>query len=146
MDAVATGTRATKPQDISSKHSLDLAKSHAAEMMSRIAAEPSTEFGSTRSRGAENEANDATTGGGGGGGSGSGGNTAADRIDVEVSYILLAMRSGSAGEGSGASPPTEQGDLLSTWSMAAPAVFDSLVSPEPNGTQRRSSWSSSVNR
>ncbi|CAM9096481.1 unnamed protein product [Ectocarpus sp. 4 AP-2014] len=129
--------------------SLDLAKTHAAEAMNGIAADPSTEFGTKRPRGAENEAtttkaNDATFGGGSGGGSGgigsgsgdgsgggSAGNTAADRIDVELSYVLLSMRSGRAGEGSGASPPTEQDDLLSTWSMAAPAVFASLVSAKP---------------
>ncbi|CAN0049742.1 unnamed protein product [Ectocarpus sp. 8 AP-2014] len=109
--------------------------------MSGIADDPSNEFGTKRPRGAENEgatrkANDATTGSGGGeGGSGSGGgggeSTAADRVHVEVSHILLSMRSGSAREGSGASPPTEQDDLLSTWSMSAPAVFASLVSPAP---------------
>ncbi|CAN0427706.1 unnamed protein product, partial [Ectocarpus sp. 12 AP-2014] len=62
--------------------SLDVAKSYAAEAMSGIADDPSSEFGGEfggkRPRGAENEgatrkANDATTGGGGGGGSGSGG-------------------------------------------------------------------------
>ncbi|CAN0354079.1 unnamed protein product, partial [Ectocarpus sp. 12 AP-2014] len=113
--------------------SLDVAKSYAGEAMSGIADDPSSELGGKRPRGAENEgatrkANDATTGGGG---SGSGGDTVADRIDVETSYILLAMRSGSAGQESGASPPTEQDDLLSTWSMAAPAVFASLVSAKP---------------
>ncbi|CAM9283941.1 unnamed protein product [Ectocarpus sp. 6 AP-2014] len=113
--------------------------------MSGIADDPSSEFGIKRPRGAENEgatrkANDATTGsgsggggggGGSGGGEGGGGNTAADRVDVEVSQILLSMRSGSAREGCGASPPTEQDDLLSTWSMSAPAVFASLVSAKP---------------
>lgn len=56
----------------------------------------------------------------------------ADDVDVRASNILLvAIRSRSGGEGSGASPPSEQGDLLSTWFMAAPAVFSSVLIPAP---------------
>ncbi|CAB1108147.1 unnamed protein product [Ectocarpus sp. CCAP 1310/34] len=72
------------------------------------------------------DVNEGTGGGGGGGGR-------ADRIDVEVSRILLSRRNGRAGEGSGASSLTELDDLMSTWSTSAPAVFPSLVSPAPEG-------------
>ncbi|CAM9657184.1 unnamed protein product, partial [Ectocarpus sp. 13 AM-2016] len=107
--------------------SLDTAKSHASDGMSGIA-------GDAEKEGATRKSNDATTGGGGGSGAGGGGgNTVADMIDVQVAYTMLSMRSGSAGEGSGASSPTELDDLMSTWSTIAPAVFPSLVSPAPEG-------------
>ncbi|CAM9952549.1 unnamed protein product [Ectocarpus sp. 6 AP-2014] len=103
-----------------------MAKSHTSDGMSGIA-------GDAENEGATTKPNDATTGGGDGSGGGGGGNTVADRIDVEAAHTLLAMRSGSAGEASGASSLTELDELMSSWSTSAPAVFPSLVSPAPEG-------------
>ncbi|CAN0464713.1 unnamed protein product, partial [Ectocarpus sp. 8 AP-2014] len=128
--ASTDGSGAVSASSAAGDASLDMAKSHASDGMSGIA-------GDAENEGATTKRIDATTGGGdgsgSGGGGGGGGNTVADKVDVEAAHTLLAMRSGSAGEASGASSLTELDELMSSWSTSAPAVFPSLVSPAPEG-------------